>query len=142
MMFSGSIDSAHRSEPMTGCRYRRTIIIRSAHLYHPCARAVGALFRFIGQPQVCGEIAAGLALGPSVFGALFPRLQQAVFDPATAIYISVLSQIGLVFTMFLVGLESISDVYLESHRTAVAISAAGLIVPIRAGTHVISVDLF
>src|SRR6266481_63461 len=93
------------------------------------ARAVGALFRFIGQPQVCGEIAAGLALGPSVFGALFPRLQQAVFDPATAIYISVLSQIGLVFTMFLVGLEFDFGRLRGSHRTAVAISAAGLMVP-------------
>src|SRR3954447_22418583 len=36
------------------------------------ARAVGALFRRINQPQVVGEIAAGVILGPSVLGALWP----------------------------------------------------------------------
>jgi hypothetical protein len=41
-----------------------------------CARAAGILFKRIGQPQVRGEIAAGLVLGPSVFGALWPHGQR------------------------------------------------------------------
>src|SRR6476660_4664794 len=32
------------------------------------ARVVGGLFRFVGQPRVVGEMAAGIILGPSVFG--------------------------------------------------------------------------
>ncbi len=38
------------------------------------ARVSGNLFRRIGQPAVCGEIAAGLLIGPSLFGRLFPAL--------------------------------------------------------------------
>ena len=46
------------------------------------ARVFAALFRRLGQPAVVGEIAAGLILGPSVLGRLFPDLFAAVFHPA------------------------------------------------------------
>ena len=46
------------------------------------ARVSGSLFKRIGQPVVCGEIAAGLILGPSLFGKLFPGLFHAVFNPS------------------------------------------------------------
>ena len=45
------------------------------------ARISGNLFRRMGQPSVCGEIAAGLILGPSLFGRFFPALFTSVFDP-------------------------------------------------------------
>src|SRR4051794_16850853 len=46
------------------------------------ARLGGVLFRRLGQPTVVGEIVAGLVLGPSVFGRLFPDVFQAVFHPS------------------------------------------------------------
>jgi Kef-type K+ transport system membrane component KefB len=98
-----------------------------------CARAAGVLFRRIGQPQVCGEIAAGLILGPSVFGALLPHSQRILFDPATSTYMSIFSQVGLVFTMFLIGLEFDFGLLDGSSRTALSISAAGIMLPFSLG---------
>src|SRR5438067_7437941 len=81
------------------------------------ARLFGALARKVGQPAVVGEIVAGLMLGPSLFGMLFPETSASIFKPhmdgvppalANAAFpkiFQVLSQIGLIFLLFLVGLE-------------------------------------
>src|SRR5581483_433435 len=79
------------------------------------ARAFGALARRLRQPAVVGEIVAGLLLGPSLFGWLFPDLFAAVFRPtlpgvepaladaALAKVFTVVAQLGLIFLLFLVG---------------------------------------
>ncbi|MBL8799976.1 MAG: cation:proton antiporter, partial [Planctomycetia bacterium] len=109
------------------------------------ARLFAVLFRKIGQPAVVGEIAAGLILGPSVFGALFPEAARAIFQPTlgglspelsdallTKIF-NVLSQLGLIFLLFLVGLE-FDFSHLRWHgRSAVAISVAGVALPFALG---------
>lgn len=97
------------------------------------ARAAGVLFKRIGQPQVCGEIAAGLVLGPSVFGALWPQAQRLVFDPGALAHLSVISEVGLIFIMFLIGLEFDFGHLTSSTRTAFSISAAGIILPFSLG---------
>lgn len=109
------------------------------------ARVFAYLFRRIGQPAVVGEIAAGLVLGPSLLGALFPSVFEAVFRPELpglsvaasdqllGRVLTVLSQIGLVLLLFLVGLEFDFD-HLAIHGTsAAAISLAGTIVPFGLG---------
>ena len=98
-----------------------------------CARAAGTLFTRFGQPRVCGEIAAGLALGPSVFGALWPHGQQLLFDPTTGSHLSVISEIGLIFIMFLMGIEFDFSHLARSTRTAVSISSAGILLPFLLG---------
>ncbi|HYR28655.1 MAG TPA: cation:proton antiporter, partial [Thermoanaerobaculia bacterium] len=67
------------------------------------ARAMGALLRRLGQPAVIGEIAAGIFLGPSLFGAIAPGTFAAIFPAASIPTLFSLSQIGLVLFMFLVG---------------------------------------
>jgi Kef-type K+ transport system membrane component KefB len=69
------------------------------------ARGMGMLFRKIGQPQVVGEMAAGVMLGPSLLGWAFPAAWQILFPPDSLGYLNVLSQVGLLLFMFLVGLE-------------------------------------
>jgi Kef-type K+ transport system membrane component KefB len=69
------------------------------------ARVAGALFRAIGQPQVVGEMAAGIALGPSLLGWLAPDVAGALFAPESLVPLYTLSQLGLLVFMFLVGLE-------------------------------------
>lgn len=105
------------------------------------ARAFAVAFHFLGQPNVVGEIAAGVVLGPSVFGYFFPTLFETVFRPilpnvpaevSNAVFgwsFTTLSQLGLIFLLFLVGLE-FDFSHLRWHgRAALAISAAGVAVP-------------
>ncbi len=69
------------------------------------ARVLGLVLRVFGQPPVIGEMAAGIVLGPVVFGALAPQLHAHIFEPSTLGALSSLSQLGLVLFMFIVGAE-------------------------------------
>ena len=69
------------------------------------ARACGLLLRYVGQPPVIGEMAAGLVLGPIVFGAVFPEFHAELFAKASLPALSSLSMLGLVLFMFIVGAE-------------------------------------
>lgn len=70
-----------------------------------CARLLGLLLRRIGQPAVIGEMAAGIVLGPIVFGALAPEWHAGLFRPDSLPALESLSQLGLVLFMFVVGAE-------------------------------------
>jgi Kef-type K+ transport system membrane component KefB len=69
------------------------------------ARLCGLVLRALGQPMLIGEMAAGLLLGPIVFGALFPALHQQLFPVASRAALSALSTLGVVLFMFIVGAE-------------------------------------
>lgn len=97
------------------------------------SRIFGYLFRRIGQPHVCGEIAAGLILGPSLFGRFFPEASQAIFAPSVGPILSIISQLGLVLLMFLIGLEFDFGHLRNNRGTALSISLAGMIVPFLLG---------
>jgi Kef-type K+ transport system membrane component KefB len=93
------------------------------------SRLVGWAFRSIDQPLVIGEIVAGIALGPSLLGWLAPDLSEVLFPPAAIPFLNVLSQIGLVFFMFLIGLE-LDPKYLRGNlKTAVVTSGVSILVP-------------
>lgn len=97
------------------------------------ARLFGWAFRKMGQPQVCGEIAAGLILGPSLFGRFFPEISTKVFNPSVNQIFSIMSQIGLVLLMFLVGLEFEFGHLKQNRRAALSVSAAGIVLPFTLG---------
>ncbi|MEW2568530.1 cation:proton antiporter [Streptomyces sp. NPDC047070] len=63
----------------------------------------GRLALWVKQPRVLGEMVAGVLLGPTLFGALFPEAQKAVFTPEVKPILYVLSTLGLTLFMFLVG---------------------------------------
>ena len=96
-------------------------------------RISGQAFRRFGQPAVCGEIAGGLILGPSVFGRFFPGAFNALFDPSSGQIFSILSQVGLVLMMFLIGLEFDFGHLSNNRRTVISISALGILLPFSLG---------
>ena len=96
-------------------------------------RLVGKLFQKIGQPAVLGEIVAGILLGPSLLGWLAPGLMAFLFPAASMETLKLLSQIGVVLFMFVVGME-LDVVHLRQRaHTAVMVSHASIIVPFLLG---------
>jgi len=114
------LGQAHVEEKLVAVLIQLTIIVVAA-------RISAVLFRRMGQPAVVGEIAAGLILGPSVLGQI-PNAHvhawwMAVFHPSSpgmqglGDVFTVLSQLGLIFLLFLVGLE-FDFAHLRSSRGA------------------------
>lgn len=92
-------------------------------------RLVGMAARKIGQPQVVGEMIAGVLLGPSFFGLLFPELQQQLFPKETLKTLYVGAQLGVGLYMFLVGVEFKTELFRSRVRSAASVSIAGMVVP-------------
>jgi K+:H+ antiporter len=86
--------------------------------------------RHLGQTDVSGEILAGLVLGPSVLGAVFPEFMRWLFHASTGTIFVGLAQVGLVFLMFQIGLEFEFSRHLgRDRRSVVGISLLGIAVP-------------
>ncbi len=96
-------------------------------------RAVGALARRLGQPPVVGEMIAGVALGPSLLGLFAPGAQAWLFPAESRGILFCGAQLGLVLYMFIVGLEFRVDLVRTRLRTALAVSASGILVPFALG---------
>jgi len=97
------------------------------------ARLIGMLARRLGQPAVIAEVIAGILLGPSLFGRVWPEAFQGLFPKASLPALSLLSQVGLVFFMFLIGLELDPKLLRGRGKSSFAISAAGICVPFGLG---------
>jgi len=98
------------------------------------AGSASRIFRRIGQPPVMGEMLAGIALGPSVLGFFFPQAMSFVFPASSLETLRLLSQIGVVLFMFVVGMELNVRHVKEKGTAAVMISHASIIVPFTLGT--------
>jgi Kef-type K+ transport system membrane component KefB len=97
------------------------------------ARATGAIFRRLHQPQVVGEMIAGILLGPSLLGWLAPDLFGVLFPPGSLGYLDALSQAGLILFMFLIGLELDTRLLRGRHRTALVTGHVSIMVPLVVG---------
>ncbi len=97
------------------------------------ARLLGVALRAIGQPQVMGEVLGGIVLGPSVLGWLAPGTAAALFPAASLPALGILSEFGVLFFMFLVGLELDPALVRHHGRSAIVCSLASIATPFLLG---------
>jgi Kef-type K+ transport system membrane component KefB len=91
--------------------------------------ACGALARRIGQARVIGEIIGGIVLGPSLFGRCFPHAFAAFFRSSSLRPFEVLSTIGLILFLFVIGTEVELEELYRHRRTALMASASSIVLP-------------
>jgi Kef-type K+ transport system membrane component KefB len=92
-------------------------------------RAMGLVFRRFGQTAVIGEMLAGVLLGPSVLGRSLPQVEALVFPPSSMPALHLISQLGIILFMFVVGMELDFDGLRRRARATVVISNTGIVVP-------------
>lgn len=93
------------------------------------ARACGVFVRRFGQPQVMGEILAGIFLGPSLLQLVAPEVHGFLFPEGSVQRLYYLSQVGILLFMFIVGLELDAKALRSKARSIVVISQASIIAP-------------
>jgi K+:H+ antiporter len=125
--------SAAASESPVGARAEEIILhlLYQLILIFIVTRLVVAFTKkVLTQTDVAGEILAGLLLGPSLLGAIWPDLLTKVFDPSTSTIFVGVSQVGLIFLMFQIGLEfEFQSKITTSRHTVVIISLCGILLP-------------
>src|SRR6266480_6238653 len=87
----------------------------------------------IGQQWIIGEILAGLVLGPSLLGALFPGFEALLFPASAMPTLQTLGEIGLVLYMFSLGTRLDTHLMLRQSRNAVVVSLSGIFLPLVSG---------
>lgn len=113
---------------MTAAQLSVTFFLQMFFILAAC-RLVGALARRLGQPQVVGEMIAGVFLGPSLIGLIFPEIQGQLFPKESLKVLYVGAQLGVGLYMFLVGVEFNVESFLSRARSAISVSMAGMIAP-------------
>jgi Kef-type K+ transport system membrane component KefB len=112
----------HAREPVSRLFLQLLVIIGAS-------RTAGWVFARFGQPAVIGEMAAGILLGPSLFGLIAPDAFQFVFPASSLGTLQLLSQIGVCLFMFAVGMDlDLLQMRRKAH-TAILVSHASIIIP-------------
>src|SRR5262245_1049796 len=97
------------------------------------SRGLGAVARWLGQPLVIAEVVAGILLGPSLLGWVWPEGMASLFPSSSLSILKMLSQVGLVLFMFLIGLELDPKLLRGRTRASIAISWASIVLPFALG---------
>jgi len=98
-------------------------------------RLLGEAMLRLRQPAVMGQLIAGLLLGPSLFGLLFPDAQHALFpkNPEQKAMIDAISQFGILLLLLLTGMETDLKLVRQTGRAAILASLMGIVVPFICG---------
>ncbi|GHA01557.1 cation:proton antiporter [Novosphingobium arvoryzae] len=114
---------------MTAAQLSIMFFLQLAAIIAAC-RLVGlAAQRWLNQPQVVGEMIAGVLLGPSVLGLLAPQIEAALFPEESKKVLYVGAQLGVGLYMFIVGLTFDKDEFRSSARSAAAVAFGSMAAP-------------
>jgi Kef-type K+ transport system membrane component KefB len=93
------------------------------------AQVFGFVASLVRQPAVIGEIAAGVLLGPSLLGYVWPDAYGFLFPPESLGVLRLMSQIGVILFMFTVGLDLDPAHLRQRAPTAIAVSHFSIVIP-------------
>jgi Kef-type K+ transport system membrane component KefB len=119
---------------VSNIKYPLSILLLQVIVILLIAKIFGLIFKKLGQQTVIGEIIAGIFLGPSLIGWLFPDLFSFLFPSNSLVSLQFLSQIGLAFFMFVIGMELDIKKIKDNTDDAIIISNASIIFPFFLGT--------
>lgn len=97
------------------------------------SRAFGLLFKKLNQPTVIGEIIAGIIIGASGLGMIFPEIFTFLFPVNSYIYLEILSKLGLALFMFIIGIELDLQVFKQQSRKVFTLSISSIFIPFVTG---------
>jgi Kef-type K+ transport system membrane component KefB/nucleotide-binding universal stress UspA family protein len=128
------VGPAQAAEP-AGSGPSEVLFIAQIVLLILTGRLLGEAMQRIGQPAVMGQLVAGLLLGPSVFGAIFPEAQHALFpkNPAQKGMIDGVAQLGVLMLLLLTGMETDLALAKRVRRAALSVSVTGIVIPFSCG---------
>jgi Kef-type K+ transport system membrane component KefB len=92
-------------------------------------QVLGRLLARFGQPPVIGDILAGIVLGPSLLGWAAPSVSAWLLPDGIAPYLGAVANLGVIFYMFVVGLELDLDALRATRHQTIAISHASIVLP-------------
>ncbi|NTJ68261.1 universal stress protein [Agrobacterium rhizogenes] len=98
-------------------------------------RLLGELMVRIGQPSIMGQIIAGIILGPSLLGLIFPGVQASIFpsNEAQKSMADAIGQLGILFLLLLAGMETDLGLAKRLRKSAAGVSLTGIVIPFAAG---------
>src|SRR5436190_23229716 len=93
-------------------------------------RLLGEILLRLRQPAVMGQLMAGLVLGPSILGALFPEAQHALFPAAKEqkAMLDGMAQFGVLLILLMTGMETDLRLVKQSSRASIAASIGGIVI--------------
>ena len=106
-----------------------TLLLLQMSIVLLVALACGRLARKLGQPRVIGEIIGGILIGPSVFGRFAPHFSPEVFPQSSLAQLEILSTVGLVLFLFLIGMELDYTQLYRQRATAIAAGGISIVLP-------------
>jgi Kef-type K+ transport system membrane component KefB/nucleotide-binding universal stress UspA family protein len=134
-VFAASTLRAAEQPPTAGSGASEAVFILQIVLLLLVGRLLGEAMQRIGQPAIIGQLLAGIVLGPSVFGALWPDAQHAIFPPRgeQRSMIDAVGQLGILMLLLLTGMETDLRLVKKVGAAATSISIAGIAVPFVCG---------
>ncbi|WP_245421985.1 cation:proton antiporter [Alsobacter soli] len=126
---------AHAAGPAGASGPSEALFISQVLVLIVVGRLLGEAMQRVGQPAVMGQLIGGILLGPSVFGALAPDWQHALFPPVKEqkAMIDAVSQLGIMLLLLLTGMETDLGLVRKVKRAAFSVSVAGVAVPFACG---------
>ncbi len=128
-----SSGAALKHDVASAFRHPLPIFILQLAMILVASQVFGYLFKKIGQPAVMGEIVAGILLGPSLMGALLPGFSAFLFPATSMGNLQMLSQVGLILFMFVIGMELDIEVLKKQAGAAILISHFSIVIPFASG---------